>query len=212
MTEAEWLACEDPTPMLDFLRGKTSDRKLRLFACACCRRVWDLLLRKQSRTAIEIAESQADGGVTGERLNRAWSAASKVSRSFYVESGQSKPYAAAKVVETVCWEPEQGARAASEGVRRIKRSRTEQNTHSALVRDIFENPFHPVDVNPSWLTSTVLALAQGIYTERAFDRMPILADALQDAGCDREDVLSHCRSVGPHVRGCWVIEMLTDRK
>jgi hypothetical protein len=80
------------------------------------------------------------------------------------------------------------------------------------VRDIFGNPFRPVAVDPSWLTETVVALAEGIYQERAFDRMPILADALEDAGCDDADVLNHCRQPGEHVRGCWVVDLLTGRK
>jgi hypothetical protein len=80
-----------------------------------------------------------------------------------------------------------------------------------LIRDIFGNPFRPVTLDPSWLTSTVLALANGIYAERAFDRMPILADALQDAGCGNEDILNHCRQPGEHVRGCWVVDLLTGR-
>jgi hypothetical protein len=80
------------------------------------------------------------------------------------------------------------------------------------IREIFGNPFRPITLNPSWLTSTVLALANGIYEEKAFDRMPILADALQDTGCDNEDILNHCRGVEPHVRGCWAVDLLTDRK
>ncbi|QEG31500.1 hypothetical protein GobsT_63220 [Gemmata obscuriglobus] len=83
---------------------------------------------------------------------------------------------------------------------------------AVLVRDIFGNPFRPVIVNPSWLTSNVVALATGIYADRAFDRMPILADALQDAGCDNADILTHCRSEAPHVRGCWVIDLLLGRE
>ena len=78
----------------------------------------------------------------------------------------------------------------------------------ALLRDILGNPFRPVALDPEWRTSTVVALAQGIYEERAFDRLPILADALQDAGCENEDILNHCRSKGPHVRGCWVVDLL----
>lgn len=81
-----------------------------------------------------------------------------------------------------------------------------------LLRDIFGNPFRPATLDPAWLTSTVVALAEGIYQERAFDRMPILADAIQDAGCDNADILSHCRSESTHVRGCWVIDLLTGRK
>ncbi len=87
-----------------------------------------------------------------------------------------------------------------------------QKIFAGLLRDIFGNPFRPVAFDPAWLTSTVSALATGIYTERAFDRLPILADALQDAGCDNEDILSHCRGPGPHVRGCWAVDLLTGRQ
>lgn len=75
-------------------------------------------------------------------------------------------------------------------------------------RDIFGNPFRPVAFDPPWLTSTVLALANGIYSDKAFDCMPILADALQDAGCDNEEVLQHCRGENVYVRGCWVVDLL----
>jgi hypothetical protein len=94
----------------------------------------------------------------------------------------------------------------------VPHDRESQIIGSQLVRCIFGNPYRPVALNPSWLTSTVLALANGIYNEKAFDRMPILADALQDAGCDNEEVLNHCRQQGVHVRGCWLIDLLTDRK
>jgi hypothetical protein len=82
----------------------------------------------------------------------------------------------------------------------------------ALLRDLFGNPFRPVALDPAWLTSDVLALTRGIYEEKAFDRMPILADALQDSGCASEDVLAHCRDVNAgHVRGCWVLDLLLDK-
>ena len=80
-----------------------------------------------------------------------------------------------------------------------------------ILRDTFGNPFRPVALDASWLTSTVVALAEGIYAGRAFDRLPILADALQDAGCDDEQVLTHCRGAGVHVRGCWVVDLLSGR-
>ena len=73
-----------------------------------------------------------------------------------------------------------------------------------MLRCLFGNPLQSSRVEPSWLTSDVLGLAAGIYQERAFDRLPILADALQDAGCEDPDLLAHCRTHGPHVRGCWV--------
>lgn len=84
-------------------------------------------------------------------------------------------------------------------------------TAALLVRDAFGNPFRPVALDPSWRTEAVVALAEGIYAERAFERMPVLADALEDAGCAHADILSHCRGDGPHVRGCWVVDLLTGR-
>jgi hypothetical protein len=83
--------------------------------------------------------------------------------------------------------------------------------HHSLVREVFGNPFRPVTINPSWLTPTVLALATGIYADKAFDRMPILADALQEAGCDNGELLNHCRESGEHVRGCWVIDIILSK-
>jgi hypothetical protein len=89
--------------------------------------------------------------------------------------------------------------------------------HLAAIRPyllcIFGNPFRPVTLDPAWRTSDVLALARGIYEERAFDRMPILADALQDAGCDNDDILSHCRDTAtPHARGCWVVDLVLGKE
>ena len=83
---------------------------------------------------------------------------------------------------------------------------------SALLRCIFGNPFRPISLAPQWRTSTVLALACGIYDERAFDRLPILADALQDAGCENADILDHCRGPGPHARGCWVVDLVLGKQ
>ncbi len=80
-----------------------------------------------------------------------------------------------------------------------------------LLRDIFGNPFRPVAFDPAWRTETVVALACGIYAERAFDRMPILADALEETGCDHADILSHCRGPGPHACGCWVVDAVLGK-
>jgi hypothetical protein len=79
---------------------------------------------------------------------------------------------------------------------------------ASLMRCVYGNPFRPVTLDPSWLTATVTCLAQAIYADRAFDRLPILADALEDAGCTNQDILAHCRSGGEHVRGCWVVDLL----
>ncbi len=82
---------------------------------------------------------------------------------------------------------------------------------TTLLRDIVGNPFRPVAFAPAWRTSDVVALVRGIYDDRAFDRMPILADALQDAGCDNDDVLTHCRADAVHARGCWVVDCILGK-
>jgi hypothetical protein len=80
------------------------------------------------------------------------------------------------------------------------------------LRDIFGNPFHPVMFSPAWRTDTAVALAKQMYEWRHFGAMPILADALQDAGCDNDEVLRHCRGAGPHVRGCWVVDLVLGKE
>ena len=77
---------------------------------------------------------------------------------------------------------------------------------------VFGNPFRPVTVDPRWLTSAAVGIAHTIYAEWAFDRLPILADALEEAGCDNEDVLGHCRDGGTHYRGCWVVDLVLGKK
>jgi hypothetical protein len=81
-----------------------------------------------------------------------------------------------------------------------------------LVRDIFGNPFRSTTFDPAWRTSTVVTLAEGIYADRAFDRLPILADALQDAGCASDDLLTHLRGDGPHVKGCWALDLILGKE
>jgi hypothetical protein len=80
------------------------------------------------------------------------------------------------------------------------------------LRDIFGNPFRPASLAPAWRTPAALKLAEAIYDERAFDRLPILADALEEAGCNDADILTHCRGGGDHVRGCWVVDWILGKK
>lgn len=205
MTEVEWLAATDPMPMLAFLRDKVSDRKLRLAACGFCRLKWVLLTDQASRAAVTVTEKYADGAATRQVLK-------KIRRAAYAQWRFPKLLAAWHAADLRAWE---GACASAESVApRMGSDRDEPGMaeECVILRDIFGNPFRPVAVDPSWLTSTVVSLAEGIYAERAFDRMPILADALMDAGCDNEEVLNHCRSDGVHVRGCWLIDLLTGRK
>jgi hypothetical protein len=234
MTEEEWLNATDPTPMLRFLRDKASDRKFRLFGVACCRSIWHLLPNEAARTVVSVAERFAEGVATEDELGLAQEAFSfagfeadyphdtyiaAVAQGAVEQLARESDITFARRTRRVVpnW-PEQAYEAASGAAHGATFSipgptqRAEQLARlSALLRDIFGNPFRPVAVDPSWLTSEVRSLAEGIYEYRAFDQMPILADALQDAGCDNEDVLTHCRQPGEHVRGCWVVDLLLGK-
>jgi hypothetical protein len=242
MTEQEWLECTDPTPMLRFLKGKASQRKLRLFACGSSRRVWHLLETDASRAAIIAAEQFADGVIsdaalaaaysaaydahvrlslarlrdefgrrrnpddplvraTQQRLNAAWAAActayrdvTGVASSASFCTGMALTPEFCPYVKTVRHE------------RKLMQAWAPPDAHS--LRCIFGNPFRSIIRIAGWLTSTVTGLAESIYEERAFDRLPILADALEDAGCTAEDILNHCRQPGVHVRGCWPLDLI----
>jgi hypothetical protein len=89
---------------------------------------------------------------------------------------------------------------------------TERTQQTPLLRDIVGNPFRTAAFSPEWRTATAVAIARGMYESRDFNPMPILADALQDAGCDNDDVLNHCRDPnGVHVRGCWVVDLVLGK-
>jgi hypothetical protein len=223
MTEAEWLACDDPKPMLEFLRGKASDRKLRLFACACCRRIWHFLA-DESRGWVDMAEQYADGRVKQQEFNIAAVAAEGAARSGYKSFAAADARSAAfATVDSI--DAASADVASTLGANVVARShastlganawKDERLIHAQLLRDIFRNPFRPVAVNPGWLAwndGTVPKVAQAIYDERAFDRMPVLADALEDAGCTEQAILDHCRQPGDHVRGCWVVDLLLGKE
>ena len=221
MTEAEWLACDDPDPLLNLLGSGVGDRKRRLFAVACCRLVIQhLWAREWSRTAVEIAERCAESLATIEDLDAArnnvesrlelypgepvYDASYWACNRDIVEGASMCAFYAANlstiVVDHTKADPDFDKKC--DAVRR--------ETCRSQVRvfhEIFGNPFRPVTFDPEWRTQDVKLLAQGIYEEKAFDRMPILADALQDAGCDNDDILSHCRDTQLlHVRGCWVVD------
>ena len=110
---------------------------------------------------------------------------------------------------------EDAAEAALDATGRSALREDEVKAQSSLLRCIFGNPFRPMTIDPAWLTwndGTVVKLAQAIYEERAFERMPILADALEDASCGDEQILTHCRGPGPHARGCFAVDALLQKE
>jgi hypothetical protein len=225
MTEAEWKSCDDPGFMLDHLESKVSDRKLRLFATACCRRMWHLLTDERSRRAVEVTEEYADGLASLQAFQAAMEAAGRVSEEDE-DNGEPTPGTAAWLVAyyppfdaaytcgtvSVLMDRERMKNQPDWWTTHEKEGEEEARHQVALVHCIVGNPFRPAVIDPSifhWNDGTVVKLAQGIYEDRAFDRLPILADALEEAGCHDADILGHCRHPGPHVRGCWVVDLLT---
>lgn len=228
MTEDEWLACIEPDPMLVFLRNKARDRKLRLFAVACCRSIWHLLPNQAARVVVEVAERFADGLATEHELAAAegeftWAEWEfRDSQDSYLSSlateavtqlaRESDATFAARTGRVVPGWPEQAYEAARGVSNQVGHTippahrREEWGRQAGLLRCIIGNPFRPVAFAADWRTDTAVALARGIYDERAWDRLPVLADALEDAGCDHPDVMAHLRGPGPHASGCWVVD------
>lgn len=198
MTEDKWRVCSDPRKMLDYHRMKTDKRRLRLLACACVR----LALPADPWMAgiIDVVEKNADGEATRAEFLAARKAVSKADPKLH--SGLLGRY------NGLTDDAMEGMTGAIETARRS--GKEGKTAECGLIRCVF--PLRRVAFDPALLTSTVVALARGIYAERAFDRMPILADALEDAGCGDADILGHCRGGEPHARGCWVIDGLLGKK
>ncbi len=220
MTEAKWLACTDPMPMLEFLRSKASVRKLRLFACCCCRRI-DNLLTDTGKGAVVAAEGFAEGRISREQMHDAWKAVG-------YPKALPRRYAAAAARAASCSPGYDGTANAIAFAANASGCQAERKTHgareselaaqAALFRDILGNPFRTISLDPTWLTPTVLALAQAAFDNRAppsgtldNNRLAVLADALEDAGCTDTEILAHLRSRGLHVRGCHVLDKLLGK-
>jgi hypothetical protein len=265
MTEEQWIACPDPTPLLNCLNGEASDRKLRLFACACFRQIWELIEVDEYHNLVEIAERFADGLASAADLSVAHGEAIEWCNEG-LPCGDDDAFAGA--VETVqsAWrfvqahlqhnyhELNRAQQRAAKHARQIERTRqdnpasdrayakalqlaTETSVAAAeakaklteeglqeernklfaaqadLLRCVFGLlPFRSISVDAPSLSSIVTTMAHAIYNERAFDRLPILADALEEAGCTSPEILAHCRGPGPHVRGCRVVDLVLGKE
>ena len=218
MDEETWCDADYAQPMLDALRARASDRKLRLFAVACCRRVWDFLIDDRSRAAVETAEAFADGLADRARLIAARDAA-RDAKCAFVSLTQSRQDRAANAAFDATRDT--GRSAASNALHEAARALSfedhnqcdggELRQQARLVRCIFGNPSRPTAFDPAWLTPTTIALARTIDADRAFGRMPRLADLLEASGCASTDVLSHCRTSAEHCRGCWVVDAILGK-
>jgi hypothetical protein len=236
MTEAEWLACKDPEPMLEFLGGKASDRKLRLLAVASCRRIWTLL-PMPCQNCTDVLGRFADGLATDDEYQAAYRQAEFEAVAADRDPPDSRSYAAASpliskppTVPSVTLALDNMASAMAYAVAEsaadsqydtayaVTQSQ-EKHEQVRLVLDIFGNPFRPVHLDQRWVTPTAASLAQAVYDDWLLPagnldsaRLPILADALEDAGCTERTILDHCRGPGPHVRGCWVVDLILGKQ
>jgi hypothetical protein len=208
MTEQEWLKCRYAAKMLTHLGDKKSPRKQRLFAAACCQRIAHLV-NDVPLKALDVAERYADNRASLDEVHDA-AAAVGTTEWHRVASGAEQ-----RLLEPFVWalwqevgQAVQFTRKTCEHIQRERGIKTEMARQCNLIREIFGNPFRSVILQPAWGTSTVKQLAETIYGEKVFDRLPILADALEDAGCDNADILNHCRQPGEHVRGCWVVDLV----
>jgi hypothetical protein len=241
MDEQQWLSCDYPPTMLTFLKRRASKRKLRLFSVACCRRIWPLIGEERSRAAVLVAERFADGDATSEELQAAMEDAKAVWLSTGIEEPAwtcflactpdvAGLHASGRAVDAVAFHQLGNARRTGnridDGQAYCQPIRNEeQAAQCRLLRDIIGNPFRPLPPRKgkraweerrmhwlNWNDATIRHMAESIYEERAFDRLPILGDALEDAGCNEAEILDHVRSDGSHVRGCWVIDLLLGKE
>jgi hypothetical protein len=220
-THAQWLACKDPNPLLTVLAryGPPSSRKARLYACTAARRTWQLL-DNYFRQALEAAERYADGEMSKsefehsligfrEAFNQVWYSVDGDVIGNMRAARFRAPYFAVQCAVQPDGQVTGGQ--AMDWVRMLGPQSQTKPWQCDIIRDMFGNPLRPATIHPSWRSNNVIALAQAIYTDRAFDRLPILADALEDAGCDNADILNHCRQPGEHVRGCWVVDLVLGK-
>jgi hypothetical protein len=242
MTETDWLNSTDPQPMLSWLQSenKASSRKLRLFACACARRIWQLGpdkgipkepnegLRKgeighlpddeQSRQAIYMAERFVEGLSDNMEMGQCF----YYMQDTYLAAEDGDPAVANKilsacstVVEDTWQAAEWAAKTAVEAVTKTKKAQgaaEEKQAQAIMLREIMGNPFRRSTIQKKWLTPTVLRVAKGIYRKRAFYRMPQLADVLELIGCKNKILLEHCREQKEHAFGCWVLDSIMGKK
>jgi hypothetical protein len=230
MTEAEWMACTDPAPMLHFLQGKVSERKFRLIALGCCRQLWEPADRLTS-AALAIVDQLAEAGAlqttmgsvrvpAGEAVLNCGASEPLESLSAKDEGGGPEqvprsalpPLLASILADLACLRTNPALLARL--LVFLTKAGLPPVRQTALIRDIVRGPLHPILFRASWRTwsgGVCLEIARRIYKERAFDHLPILADALEEAGCTDADILGHCRAGGEHVRGCWVVDLVLGK-
>ena len=220
--EERWVDLKSPNQMLNFLQnyGKIHNiRKLQLSSVAFLRSIWNIGAMKNihNQKAVEMVENFADGNIGIEELNNTIED-HKVTLSPIINAEYSdNPVSAYDFAMQSSTTSVASIGLSVGGEEEAPRRNQEVIFQANLVRDIFGNPFetNPPVINPEWLAwdgGVVKNMADRIYNERDFAALPVLADALQDAGCDDERILSHLRGSGPHVRGCWCLDLILGKE
>jgi hypothetical protein len=241
MNEAEWLAVTHIPSMVGFLGRRDYDhRRHVLFGCACCRQARDLLQHEAAWKLVELSEAFVDGDICEEDLQAGADPAlfpdlrlhcgglggpGQLSARAIYAIGGVRHLASDKFRRTLgsYYVAQETSRLARMDFiptpqrpmhpkgRDVPLDQEQLREKVKLLRDIFGNPFRPTAFSPSWRTDTAITLARQMYELGDFSAMPILADALEDAGCDSAEVLGHCRGPGPHVRGCHVVDLILGK-
>jgi hypothetical protein len=205
--------------MLEFLRdcGRASERKLRLFAVACCRRLWPLLTDKRSRRGVRTAERYADGRASTDELRTAERDVRVLAGERFSQAGAPalQELAAAAAVHSSGFEAANRVIGPATRAGQDLFGGVERLVQAELLRDLLGPlPFRDVRLEPEWLAGAGRAAvlqARTIYGERSLDRLPRLATYLEDAGCTDAKLLVHLRGPGPHVRGCWAVDAVLGK-
>ena len=205
MTETEWQNCFRPTRHARISSGQ-GERPQATVVCRCLFSRHLELIDDLGRAAVEAAENFADGLAGSDELRAARLACQGAGSQASWYTAATNPEIAAR----------NAARSAQAGVASnpfLGTEAAELLAQASLVREIFGPQSHrQITVDPIWLTPTVVQLARTNYDNRAFDQLPSLADELEKVGCMSQDILAHCRRPGPHVRGCWVIDLVLGKE
>ncbi|MFO0821747.1 MAG: hypothetical protein U0792_01285 [Gemmataceae bacterium] len=212
MTEEVWLGCDDVGDMVEHIGLAASARKVRLLGCACVRWAWEWGMGEPTPEAICVGEAFADGVATAEEVSLA---AREMNTEWREHEEAYRPYPRTCEWTEMLLDTDARAWLGELHPYTADMHIGDEPEWQGIVRfahDIFGNPFRPVAFDPAWRSDTAVSLAKQMYESRDFDAMPILADALQDAGCDNADILNHCRDPQQtHVRGCWVVDLVLNK-
>ncbi len=213
MDEPTWLSCIDREPMLHHIANQASSRKLRLFGWACLRQAWDWTDHAGFHRAVLAGERFVEGVISETDLRRtfigAWPQGWEPLRTAAICTLTAREEWQLRQVRILAYEVER----LSDHLRQAKKGKKPPErailgrAHAAFLREIFGNPFRRTVFAPHWRTPDVLALAGEALDERCFAHLPILADALEDAGCTDSDLIAHLREPGEHLPGCWALDL-----